>query len=105
MYLTKRDEEMLAGKMGPAVELAMKALVQMGEGSNAERLITTEGSHLGNVDLLRHCSGYVGIVKRFVDLRAEVKIPTSVNPYPADPKNSESPTIPEAFKGHTPLEG
>jgi len=104
MYLTKRDEEMLAGKMGPAVELAMKAVVQMGEGSKAERLITTEGSHLGNVDLLRHCSGYVGIVKRFVDLRAEVKIPTSVNPYPADPKNSESPTIPEAFKDHTPLE-
>ena len=95
---------MLAGKMGPAIELAMKAIVQMGEGLDAEGLIATEGSHLGNVDLLRHCTGYIGIVNRFVDLGAEVQVPTSVNPYPADPRNSESPPIPEAFQGSSPLE-
>ncbi len=105
MHLTKREEEMLAGKMGPAIELAMKAIVQMGEGLDAEGLIATEGSHLGNVDLLRHCTGYIGIVNRFVDLGAEVQVPTSVNPYPADPRNSESPPIPEAFQGSSPLEG
>ena len=53
MHLTKIEEEMLAGKMGPAVELAMETIVQMGKGLNAEHLIATEGSHLGNVDLLR----------------------------------------------------
>ncbi len=105
MHLTKREEDMLAGKMGPAIELAMKAIVQMGEGLDAEGLIATEGSHLGNVDLLRHCTGYIGIVNRFVDLGAEVQVPTSVNPYPADPRNSESPPIPEAFQGSSPLEG
>ncbi len=105
MQLTKTEEEMLAGKMGPAVELAMKAIVQMGEGLDAERLIATEGSHLGNVDLLRHCTGYIGIVKKFVDLGADVQVPTSVNPYPADPRNPESPSIPEAFQGSSPLEG
>ena len=105
MHLTKREEEMLAGKMGPAIELAMKAIVQMGEGLDAEGLIATEGSHLGNVDLLRHCTGYIGIVKKFVDLGADLQVPTSVNPYPADPRNSESPPIPKAFQGSSPLEG
>ena len=104
MHLTKIEEEMLAGKMGPAVELAMKTIVQMGDGLDAERLITTEGSHLGNVDLLRRCTGYIGIVEKFVELGAEVQIPTSVNPYPADPRNSESPPIPDVFKGPSPLE-
>jgi len=95
---------MLTGKMGPAVQLAMETLMQMGKGLDVECLIPTEGSHLGNVDLLRHCTGYIGIVKKFVDLGAEVQIPTSVNPYPADPKNSESPRIPEVFQGPNPLE-
>ncbi|MGD8229972.1 MAG: aconitase X catalytic domain-containing protein [Desulfobacteraceae bacterium] len=104
MHLTKIEEEMLAGKIGPAVELAMKTIVQMGEGLDAERLITTEGSHLGNVDLLRRCTGYIGIVEKFVELGAEVQIPTSVNPYPADPRNAESPTLPDVFKGPSPLE-
>jgi hypothetical protein len=104
MHLTKIEEEMLAGKMGPAVELAMKTIVQMGKGLDAERLITTEGSHLGNVDLLRRCTGYIGIVEKFVELGAEVQIPTSVNPYPADPRNAESPPIPEVFQGSSPLE-
>ena len=90
---------MLTGKMGQAVQLAMETLVQMGEGLNVECLIPTDGSHLGNVDLLRHCTGYIGIAKRFTDLGAEVQIPTSVNPYPADPRNSESPVIPEVFQG------
>lgn len=103
MHLTKTEGAMLAGKMGPALELAMKTVVQMGEGLDAQRLVPTEGSHLGNVDLLRHCTGYVGIVKKFADLGAEVHVPTSVNPYPADPGNPESPPIPEAFHGSTPL--
>lgn len=105
MQLTKTEQEMLAGKMGPAVELALKTIVQMGEGLDAERLIPTQGSHLGNVDLLRHCTGYIGIVKKFIDLGAEVRVPTSENPYPADPRNPESPSIPEAFQGSSPLEG
>lgn len=104
MRLTKEEEGMLAGKMSGAVKLAMEALVQMGEGLGVERLIATEGSHLGNVDLLRNCTGYRGIVKKFLDLGAQVKIPTSVNPYPADPKNPESPPIPEVFQGPNPLE-
>ncbi len=104
MRLTKKEEEMLGGKMGPAIGLAMETMVKMGEGLDAERLIPTEGSHLGNVDLLRNCTGYVGIVKKFVDLGAEARIPTSVNPYPADPNNSESPKIPEVFQGPSPLE-
>jgi hypothetical protein len=82
----------------------MQTIVQMGEGLDAERLIPTEGSHLGNVDLLRRCTGYIGIVEKFVELGAEVQIPTSVNPYPADPRNSESPPIPEVYRGSSPLE-
>ena len=96
---------MLTGKMGQAVQLAMETLVQMGEGLDVESLIPTDGSHLGNVDLLRHCTGYIGIAQKFADLGAEVKIPTSVNPYPADPKNPESPAIPEMFQGPNALEG
>lgn len=95
---------MLTGKMGLAVQLAMETLMQMGKGLDVECLVPTEGSHLGNVDLLRHCTGYIGIVKKFIDSGAEVQIPTSVNPYPADPRNSESPKIPEVFQGPNPLE-
>jgi predicted aconitase len=105
MRLTKEEQMMLAGEMGPAMELAMKPIVQMGEGLDAERLIAVEGSHLGNVDLLRHYTGYVGIVEKLVDLGAEVQVPTSVNPYPAYPRSPESPIIPEAFRGSNPLEG
>jgi len=104
MRLTQKEEEMLAGRMGGAVKLAMEALVQMGEGLGVERLIATEGSHLGNVDLLRNCTGYTGIVKKFLDWGAQVRIPTSVNPYPADPRNPESPPLPEVFRGPNPLE-
>jgi predicted aconitase len=105
MRLTKSEEEMLNGKMGQAVQLAMETLVQMGDGLGVESLIPTDGSHLGNVDLLRHCTGYIGVAKKFVDLGAKVQIPTSVNPYPADPKNPESPAIPEMFQGPNVLEG
>ena len=105
MRLTEIERAMVAGKMGQAIQLAMETIIQMGTGLNADCLIPTSGSHLGNVDLLRHCTGYVGIVKKFVDLGAEVQIPTSVNPYPADRENSESPVIPESFKGPSPLAG
>jgi predicted aconitase len=103
IHLTVEEEEILAGKKGEAPKLALEAIVQMGEGLGVERLIRSEGSHLGNVDLLRNCSGYRGILGKFLHLGARVQIPTSVNPYPADPKDPQSPPIPPVFQGPNPL--
>ncbi|KXA89639.1 hypothetical protein AKJ62_02675 [candidate division MSBL1 archaeon SCGC-AAA259D14] len=84
MFLEKKEEKMLEGEYGSGVELAMNALVKMGDAVGAERFIPIQSSHIGNAGLFNNFEGYVDIVERLVEKGAKTKVPTSENPYPYD---------------------
>ena len=102
MYLDKKEEKMLSGEYGPAVELAMKAIVKVGDVVNAQRLVPIVSSHIGNAGFLSKFETYASVIKRLVEYEARVKVPTSENPYPYDSRTPLGPPekfgIPEAFK-------
>jgi len=100
---------MLGGGYGPAVELAMKAIVKVGDTVKAEKLIPIASSHTGNAGLLSTWGSYVGVLKQLAEYGAKVNVPTSENPYPYDIRTPLGPSeefeIPEPFKKSGQLEG
>jgi len=104
MYLEKEEERMLKGAYGPALELAMKVIVKMGDSLEAEKLVPIVSSHVGNAGFLRRLNAYVGVVKELSRYGAQVKVMTSENPYPYDKKRVEELGVPKPFKGMNPLE-
>lgn len=108
MYLDKKEERMLAGDYGPAVELSMKAIVKVGDAVGAERLVQIASSHIGNAGFLSKWEAYVSVVKLLTKFGAKVEVPTSENPYPVDLREPlwlpEEFGVPEAFKELGPLD-
>ncbi|MEM1619926.1 MAG: aconitase X, partial [Fervidicoccaceae archaeon] len=52
MYLTKEEERMLSGEAGPAIELAMRAIVKVGEAMKAERLVEVAHAHVSGISYM-----------------------------------------------------
>ena len=46
MHLTRHEEEMLAGRHGPAKKLAMEGLVQLGRAYGAPRMVEIGYAHI-----------------------------------------------------------
>lgn len=46
MNLTQKEQDMLAGKYGEGVQLAMEVLVKMGELYKAERFLPVKNAHI-----------------------------------------------------------
>jgi hypothetical protein len=80
MKLNSEEQEILAGKRGKALQLALRSLVSYGEAFGADRLVEIKSAHMaGSFGALIYKTYY-----SMLDLMAgeglKVKVPTTVNP-------------------------
>ncbi len=89
--LTPADTSMLEGDHGPAVQIAMRILVEMAEISGAERLLDITGAHIDSC--LFHGIAGLEFARRLADAGGRVVVPTTLN------VSSLDLIHPELFKG------
>ena len=97
LELTSEDLEMLNGRDGEAVSMAMRIIVRLAETVNAKNLIDISGAHIDSC--LYHGLSTIDFADRLVQLGAQVKVPTTLNVssmdllhpdlYHGDPEESE----------------
>jgi predicted aconitase len=80
--LSDCDLAMLAGEYGEAVRLAMRIVVRMAAIQHAVRLVDVTHVHVGGS--IYTGPGSLGVVERFVDLGARVRVPTTLNAISVD---------------------
>ncbi len=77
LNLTQKDNAMLAGEMGAAVQMAMRILTTMARVYGAERLLDIEAAHIDGC--LYHGDSGIEFAQRLVDGGAQVCVPTTLN--------------------------
>jgi len=93
MQLTDREKEMLDGKRGEAVRMAMAILTDIGDAIEAEEMVeivhvhTDSGFYLGDAGL--------EFVERLAELEAKVSVPTTMNNTPFDLERGISYGVPK----------
>ncbi len=80
MRLTDREREMLNGKDGEAVKLAMEILCAVGEANGAECLIEVNSAHIVLAMYKSIFDAGVDIIEKFADLGGKFRIPTTLDP-------------------------
>src|SRR5690606_23148482 len=77
MMLEPLDRALLAGEQGAAARRAMALLVRYGEACGAERFISIQSAHIDGC--LYHGPSSIDFVRRFVDQKGSVRVPTTLN--------------------------
>ncbi len=95
MELTSEEKEILKGSKGPACQLAMEILVEIGEVYQAPRLIPVESAHIVISNYKSSCEAGIEILEKFVSLGAKAAIPTTIDPAGIDLDWSETNKIPK----------
>lgn len=80
MYLTSREKEMLEGKDGEAVKLAMEILIGVGKSCGAERLIPVTSAHIVLAMYKSIFDAGVEVCEKFANMGAKFCIPTTLDP-------------------------
>ena len=77
LILTQKDQGMLRGEHGPAVNMAMSILVRMAEVAGAKELLDISGAHIDSTVYI----GDAGLefAERLAGLGAKVAVPTTLN--------------------------
>ncbi|HEX7197555.1 MAG TPA: aconitase X catalytic domain-containing protein [Candidatus Limnocylindria bacterium] len=77
LALSPHDRELLDGTHGDGAAFAMRLVVRAAEVTGAERLIDVTGAHVDSC--LYHGEATLDFVRRLVDGRAHVRVPTTLN--------------------------
>lgn len=93
MDLTRAEEDMLAGRSGPAKKLAMEGLVQLGRAFSAPRLVEIGYAHI-HAGMALYLED-VELMESLADLDAQMAVPASVNIANADTVNWRQTGAPE----------
>lgn len=94
MELTQREQEMLAGRDGKAVQLAMEILTRVGDACGAKRLIPVKSAHIVLAMYKSIFDAGVEVCEKFADMGAKFVIPTTLDPCgmdTADPEGFKTP--------------
>lgn len=91
LQLTEKDQAMLAGKMGQAVQIAMRILTTMANVYGADELLDITSAHIDGV--LYHGLSGLEFAQKLVDADGQVVVPTTLNVGALDLMH------PEAFQG------
>ena len=93
MELTRTEEDMLAGRQGPAKKLAMEGLVQLGRAYGAPRMVEIGYAHV-HAGMALYLED-VELIEGLADQQAKFAVPTSVNIANADTVNWRQTGAPE----------
>jgi len=77
MHLTAVDQTMLAGQQGPALALAMRVVVRLGEAMGADRLLDITNAHIDSC--LHHGRAGLDFAEALVAGGGQVAVPTTLN--------------------------
>ena len=77
LFLTEKDQALLAGDHGRASQAAMRILTQMGDIFGAKRLIDIESAHIDGC--LYHGDSGIHFAQMLVDGGAQTVVPTTLN--------------------------
>src|SRR5688572_5118275 len=93
MILTKAEEDMLAGRHGPAKKLALEGLVQLGNAYDAPRLVEIGYAHV-HAGMALYLED-VELIEGLAAQNAKMAVPSSVNIANADTVNWKQTGAPE----------
>ena len=93
MILTKAEEDMLAGRQGPAKKLALEGLVQLGNAYDAPRLVEIGYAHI-HAGMALYLED-VELIEGLAAQNARMAVPSSVNIANADTVNWKQTGAPE----------
>jgi hypothetical protein len=100
LRLTERDQEMLDGRHGPAVQMAMRILTRMADIYGAEELLDITAAHIDSTIYI----GEAGLeyAERLASFGARVAVPTTLNVSGVDEQHWEEWPVPKewAEKAH-----
>ncbi len=71
------DKDLVAGRFGEASAAAMRLLIRYGDALNAKRFVSIESVHIDSC--LFHGQSSIDFVRRFAELGARVRVPTTLN--------------------------
>ena len=77
LHLGGKDQDMLAGRSGPAAQQAMRILTRMGELFGAESMIDISRAHIDSAIYLGQAG--LAFAERLADQGARVAVPTTLN--------------------------
>jgi len=95
LRLTSNDQAMLAGKMGPAVEMAMRIQVRMAELFGARQLMDITAAHIDSTIYI----GKAGLefAERLAEMGAKVSVPSTVNVSGLDEMHWQEWAVPDEW--------
>ena len=93
MILTRAEEDMLAGRQGPAKKLALEGLVQLGNAYNAPRMVEIGYAHI-HAGMALYLED-VELIEGLAAQNAKMAVPSSVNIANADIVNWKQTGAPE----------
>ena len=93
MILTRAEEDMLAGRQGPAKKLALEGLVQLGSAYDAPRLVEIGYAHI-HAGMALYLED-VELIEGLAAQNAKMAVPSSVNIANADTVNWKQTGAPE----------
>ena len=97
MQLTKYEQEMLDGKCGKGVQMAMDILVQMGELYGAQRFLPVKNAHIDAAAYTTIWDSGTEFLEYLVDNGARTAVPATINPLSRDIKNWQELGATEGF--------
>ena len=80
MFLTREEEKLLKGDYGPAVALAMKLLVTLGEVFEADRLVKIKSAQVSGVSYKNIGDAGQEFIEDLSKMDAKVRAYTTLNP-------------------------
>lgn len=85
LKLFERDEKMLAGEFGPAAQMAMRILSQLGEVLGADELLDVTQAHVDGC--IYESEAHLDFALKLATLGGQVRVPTSLNATSLDLNN------------------
>ena len=85
MRISKKEEEMLEGRYGGAVQKSMELLLAVGECYGAERFVEAGSAHLSCANPVSAGKGGTRFIKEMAEKGGKFAVPTTTNPASLDP--------------------
>jgi len=95
MYLTKEEEAILSGELGPEYQKAMKVLVKLGDALGAEKLIRIVHAHISGISYQNIGDAGLEFLEEYS--KVKVRVYATSNPIGFDMKLWSKMNIPESF--------
>ena len=99
--LTDQQQDMLNGKQGKEMAMALQTLVEMGRHLGATKLVPVTRCHITGSFAISAFRGYYELLDRLVSAGLRVKVPTSCNPHPGRTFSTQNRQLYKGDDHHT----